>query len=590
MLKGDLEAPEQLLVKRGGFNMARKQYNSSGISIVLGGEAGHGIQTIENIFTKVLYKDGFHVFATKEYMSRIRGGSNSTEIRISQNQGSAYVNKIDVLISFDGYAIKHLQSRLSQSTIIIGEEDKLNTEYPINNIEFSKISQGVGGAIYTNMVAVGVLCGILNVDKDILQEEISTYFAGKGQDVVDKNKEACIQGYAEGAKLRSLGNFRPNVLRDNNKGSNFLVSGTEAVSLGAIAGGCNFLSSYPMSPSTGVMINLANNADDFGIIVEQAEDEISAINMSLGASYAGACAMVTTSGGGFALMGEGLSLAGITETPIVIHLGQRPGPGTGLPTRTEQGDLFLALHSGHGEFPRIILAPSTAEDAFYLTAKAFALADKFQVPVIILTDQYFLDSYFTSPKFDLTGIDYKKHFVQTWPEYKRYQFTDTGISPRGVPGYGRGLVCADSDEHDEEGHITEDLNLRIKMVDKRLKKMKLIKQELEPPRFVGRSDYKVLMVGWGSSFLAIKEAMEIIGRKDLALLHCSQVYPLHEDIAKYMMGADKTIIIEGNATSQMGRLIRMETGLAFDHKIVKYSGAPFSVEELAMQIDEILKG
>jgi len=215
--------------------------------------------------------------------------------------------------------------------------------------------------------------------------------------------------------------------------------------LGAIAGGCSFISTYPMSPSTGVWIFLTQHSKEFDIITDQSEDEISAINMAIGAWYAGARGMVATSGGGFALMVEGLSLASMIETPVVIHLGQRPGPATGLPTRTEQADLEFVLHAGHGEFPRIILTPGTMEDAFNLSQRAFDLADKYQVPVFILTDQYFLDSYYNLPSLNLSDIRNQSHVVKTNKEYKRYQLTENGISPRGIPGYGEGLVSVDSD-------------------------------------------------------------------------------------------------------------------------------------------------
>lgn len=290
--------------------------------------------------------------------------------------------------------------------------------------------------------------------------------------------------------------------------------------------------------------------------------------------------MVTTSGGGFALMVEGVSLSGMLETPVVIHLGQRPGPATGLPTRTEQADLNFALYSGHGEFPRIILTPGTIEDAFYLSQQAFNLADKFQVPVFILTDQYLVDSYQNLPLFDLVSIKNEQYIVETDSGYKRYKITDNGISPRGIPGFGEGLVLSDSDEHDENGNITEDLDLRTRMVDKRLKKLDLIKREIIPPQLFGPENYKTLVVGWGSTCGVIKEALLKLGRKDIAFLYFKQVYPLFPMIGEYLKEAPKTVIVENNATSQFGQLIKIHTGRDFDQKILKYNGLPFSVEEI----------
>jgi 2-oxoglutarate ferredoxin oxidoreductase subunit alpha len=328
--------------------------------------------------------------------------------------------------------------------------------------------------------------------------------------------------------------------------------------------------------------------EDFDIVVEQAEDEISAINMAIGASYGGARSMVTTSGGGFALMIEGVSLAGMLEIPVVIHLGQRPGPATGLPTRTEQADLELALYSGHGEFPRIILAPGNLKDAFFLTQKAFNLADKYQIPVFVLTDQYLIDSLMNLPLLDISDTRDENHVVKTHKGYKRYELTEDGISPRGIPGFGEGLVGVDSDEHDEEAHITEDLIIREKMVDKRLKKLDSIKKEIVPPELVGSTNYKVLITGWGSTDNVVREALQELGREDISFLHFKQVYPLYEGTRDYLQKAQENIIIENNATSQFGKLIKLYTGVDIEAKILKYNGLAFSVEEVVAEIKKIL--
>jgi 2-oxoglutarate ferredoxin oxidoreductase subunit alpha len=367
-----------------------------------------------------------------------------------------------------------------------------------------------------------------------------------------------------------------------------LIDGVEALAMGDIAGGCNFLSFYPMSPSTAVAVLLAEHSKEFGIIVEQAEDEISAMNMGIGAWYAGARGLASTSGGGFALMVEGLSLAGMIESPMVVHIGQRPGPATGLPTRTEQGELLFALYAGHGEFPRIIFAPGTIEDCFYLAQKAFDLADQYQVPVFILTDQYLLESHYNIPSLDPTQIPLQKYFVETRQGYRRYQLTESGLSPRGIPGFGEGLVVLDSDEHDEEGHITEDLDLRIKMVNKRLKKLDLLMEDVIAPQLIGPENYKTLIIGWGSTYHTIREALARLGREDTALLHFKQVYPLHPDTIASLKKAKKTVIVENNGTAQLGQLIRLQTGFDMDLKILKYNGLPFSADELHVQLKSLL--
>ncbi|NQU82299.1 MAG: 2-oxoacid:acceptor oxidoreductase subunit alpha, partial [Bacteroidetes bacterium] len=324
----------------------------------------------------------------------------------------------------------------------------------------------------------------------------------------------------------------------------------------------------------------------YGVVVEQAEDEISAINMIQGAWYAGARAMVTTSGGGFALMEEGISNAGMAEVPIVIHLAQRPGPSTGLPTKTEQGDLNLALYAGHGEFPRIIFAPGNFTDGIYLTQKAFNMADKFQVPVIILTDQFYIDSFQSIKSIDFTDFKVENYVTGTDKDYKRYKNTEDGISPRGIPMQGDGFVRFDSHEHDEGGFITEDPDIRTKMVDKRLKKLESYSKESIDAEIIGSKNYKTLIVGWGSTYGVIKEAIEKLDNDDLAFAYFKQVYPLPNNTEELLSKAKKLIIIENNATSQFGQLIKRYTGMEFFMHILKYNGMPFSLEEII----EKLKG
>ncbi len=563
------------------------------VSVVLCGEAGQGIQTVEQILARCLKLSGFHVFATKEYMSRVRGGSNSTEIRISSKRVSAYLDRIDILIPFHQGAIKHVEKRITPETIVLGDKEIIFKDSPLEvkefiDVPFSKIASDIGGRIYVNIIAAGVVLGTIGVEQHLLTNFIREFFSKKSEDVIKRNIEAIKKGYEVGTQILNSGKIEFTIRSSPRIKDENLLNGAEAVGLGALAGGCKFLSSYPMSPSTGVMVFLSQRMDDFDIVVEQAEDEISAINMAIGASYGGARSMVTTSGGGFALMIEGVSLAGMLEIPVVIHLGQRPGPATGLPTRTEQADLELALYSGHGEFPRIILAPGNLKDAFFLTQKAFNLADKYQIPVFVLTDQYLIDSLMNLPLLDISDTRDENHVVKTHKGYKRYELTEDGISPRGIPGFGEGLVGVDSDEHDEEAHITEDLVLRKKMVDKRLKKLDSIKKEIVPPELVGSSNYKVLITGWGSTYNVVREALQELGREDISFLHFKQVYPLYEGTRDYLQKAQKNIIIENNATSQFGKLIKLYTGVDIEAKILKYNGLAFSVEEVAAEIKKIL--
>lgn len=567
--------------------------NAENVSIVLCGQAGMGIQTVEFLLTRILKLAGYNVFATKEYMSRIRGGTNSTEIRMSSEAIGASISRIDILIPLNKGAIQHVEKRISPQTVILADKEAIGedfdqTRHKFVDVPFTKAASEIGDKIYSNVVAVGVMARMFGIELQTVSKFVRQFFSDKSGDVVQKNITAVKAGYKLSEDLQNSAGIEFNINKDTKVEDQILLSGTEAVALGAIAGGCNFISAYPMSPSTGVLVFLAKHAKDFGIIAEQAEDEIAAINMAIGAWYAGARAMVTTSGGGFALMTEGLSLAGMLESPIVIHLAQRPGPATGLPTRTEQADLELALYAGHGEFPRIILAPEKVEDGFYLTQKAFNLADKYQVPVFILTDQYFIDSYCNTACLDLSDINIEKHVIKTDVNYKRYKLTANGISPRGIPGLGQGLIVVDSDEHDETGHITEDLDLRTRMVNKRLEKFELLKNEIIPPQLIGPQDYENLVVCWGSTYNVVKEAVENLSRENVAVLHFKQVYPLPNETVNYLQKARKILIVENNATSQFSKLIKLHTGIDIKNKILKYNGLSFYVEELTNKLNESL--
>lgn len=560
------------------------------ISIVLCGQAGQGIQTVEKMLASILKLSGYYIFSTKEFMSRIRGGINSTEIRLSDEPVGSFVEKIDILIPLSSEAVDHVKWRIGKDTVLLGRKEFIEGKAKkIFEVPFIELAKEAGNKLYANTVTVGLLSGMLGIDFATVKGFIGKFFKKKDKKIIEGNIEAGKKGFEIGKKLFEEKEIDFEIRKSKKVKESLLLSGTELISLGAVAGGCNFISSYPMSPSTGVLVFLSQQQEEFGIIAEQAESEICAINMSLGAFYAGARAMVTTSGGGFALMTEALSLSGILETPIIIHLAQRPGPATGLPTRSEQGDLLFALFAGHGEFPRIIFAPGKTEDIFNLSRKAFDMADKFQVPVIIMTDQYLLDSSFLVPGIDVSRLKNRKYFVKTDKNYKRYEVTKSGVSPRGIPGYGKGLVVVDSDEHDEEGHITEDLDFRTKIVEKRLRKMDLIKKEIEPPELVGNKKYKTLVIGWGSTYYGIKEALRRLDNKNMAFLHYKQVYPLCPDTRKYIDKAKKTIVVENNATGQFAKLIKMETGIQVDNSILKYNGLPFGVEEIVNKLKKIEK-
>ncbi len=558
-------------------------------NIKIAGQAGSGIQTIGYILSKVFSRGGYYVFSNQDYQSRIRGGHNFFQIRISTHPVFAHTKQINLLIALDKLSItEHINELENKSDIIYDSEKIPSTEEGDNAIKIplSKLAVEAGGnKIFTNSVACGATLALLNYGFKPLEELLYDAFSQKKPEALSNNIKAAQLGYQYAMDKYSAGFFHRFTPRE--KANKMLLNGNEAIALGALGAGCNFFCAYPMSPATSIMVYLAEQQQQFNLMVEQAEDEISALNMVLGASYAGARAMTATSGGGFALMTETLSLAGITETPAVIAIAQRPGPATGLPTRTGQGDLLFALHAGHGEFQRAIFTPGSVQEAFYLTAKAFNIADKYQIPVIILTDQHLADSYININPYNTDNITIERGLSDPacWEnrkdDYLRYDFTNSGISPRLIPCKGKYLVVADSDEHTPDGHLTEDLDIRIKMVDKRGRKYKGLCSEIEPPVLHGRPDAELLLVGWGSTYGAIKEAAEILKKQGIGVsqLHFPQLWPFPKNRAEEIFAQSrKKIIIENNSAGQLGWLLRAQTGLAADESILKYDGRPFSAE------------
>lgn len=562
---------------------------TNSLTIVLSGEAGQGLQTIEELLVEAISKN-YYVFSTKDVMSRVRGGNNTVEIRISEEPVGAYRHSIDLLFLLNNHSFYRLKGRVDKNTHIYGEdtfidkEDLDTIQCSFNSLNVIDMAKEAGSQLLANIVLFGFVAGMLNLDSKYCHSQIEKRFMRRGEQIVINNQKAFDLGYEKGTKYQLPKQINP----VSNKDSTKILDGTTAIGIGAIGGGCNFIASYPMSPGTGVLVYLARQSKNYDILVEQAEDEIAALNMVLGAWYAGARGLVTTSGGGFALMEEAVSLSGITETPCVIHVAQRPGPGTGLPTRTEQGDLNLVVYSGHGEFPRIIFAPGTLEDAVKLSQKAFYLADKYQVPVFILSDQYLLESLAEMKPIQLDEKYLNPFIAKTEEGYKRYLLTDHGISPRGIPGFGEGLVKVDSDEHDESGQITEDFNVRVQMNDKRLKKGQLLLEDYEPEELIGPKTYQYLVVGWGSTYGVLREFVEYSGRKEIAFLHIKQVYPLHTSLKHYFEAADKVIVVENNATGQFANLLKVELDVKADFKILKYNGEPFSIEDIEKRVEEVL--
>jgi 2-oxoglutarate ferredoxin oxidoreductase subunit alpha len=533
---------------------------------------------------------GYHIVVTQSYMSRIRGGHNTFAVRVSAAPIQAGQEAVDLLIALDADTVALHRGELAACGLIIADAALECEGAQCVRVPFKELAD----RRHENVAALGVVGAIVGLAQDGLVETVEGFFGRKHPEETEANRTALAAAYAWGA-AQGL-SFRQ-LAPVEGAPERLMMAGNDAIALGAMSAGLKFMAFYPMTPSTGVSQAVAGAARRLGIIAEQAEDEIAAINMALGASFAGAPAMVATSGGGFALMVEGLSLAGMTETPVVIVLGQRPGPATGLPTRTEQGDLDFALYAAHGEFPRAILAPGSVEQCFHLTRRAFDLAERYQSPVFVMTDQYLADSYRAVEPFDIenlpavrpweTAAEVAAAAAASGRPYLRHAITDDGVSPRLLPGLTERLVVTDSDEHTEDGHLTEDLGVRKLMVEKRLRKLEGLRREALPPDYVGPEDAEVLLVCWGSTLGPAVEAAATLTASGTpaAVLHFSQVWPLApEGLMGRLAAAARVVCIEGNATGQFARLLYGETGFLVEDRIARYDGLPFTPESILREL------
>jgi 2-oxoglutarate/2-oxoacid ferredoxin oxidoreductase subunit alpha len=563
-------------------------------NILIAGEAGQGLVTVGMLLAKALARSGYEIFISQGYESRIRGGHNTFAVRTGLGPIRAGVRDVDLLIALNRESIALHRAELTQDALVlvdtehddqVAEDDQKAPRDQTLHVPFAELAPG---KVYHNIVALGIAARLLGLPESVTTALVKETFARKKADLVEKNLNVLHASAAWAEKQSAI--FEP-LPEPPKSAKRMVLDGNQAIALGALAAGVRFCAFYPMTPATGVALNLSNAAKDLGLVVEQAEDEIAAVNMALGASFAGAPAIVPTSGGGFALMTEGISLAGMTETPLVLVLGQRPGPATGLPTRTEQGDLNLALYAGHGEFPRAILTPGSVEECFRLTHTAVDLAERSQGPVIVMTDQYLADTIQAVPPFDLDMLAEPLRPAQTRDnphDYKRYAFTDDGVSPRLTPGTGEHLVVLDSDEHTEDGHITEDLAIRTRMVEKRLGKEQKLRQSALAPTYIGDEQSDLLLICWGSTLGPADEAAEILRKegRNVGLLHFRQVWPLRpEQFLDRMRQARETVCVEGNATGQFAGLLRKETGFSVSRSILRYDGLPFTAADILRELN-----
>ncbi|AQS06403.1 2-oxoacid:acceptor oxidoreductase subunit alpha [Clostridium beijerinckii] len=550
-------------------------------NILIGGAAGQGVDTTASILEKLLKKSGYSVFTVKDLMSRVRGGHNFSLIRFGTEEVLSHTYEVDGIIALNEDTAEFHKDKLKKNGFILSDSDFNIDDDRAIKVPMKKIAKELGNPKVTGTIAVGAAIKLFGIENTNIEEALKSSVKERFLDV---NIKAAMRGYDS---VESKFSAQPGSFSDY-----LILNGNTSLALGAIAAGLKFYSAYPMSPSTSILEYLASISQKADVLVEQAEDEIAAINMAIGASFAGARAMTGTSGGGFCLKVEALGLSGMAEIPLVVVDVQRPGPTTGLPTRTEQSDLKFVISASQGEFPRMVIAIRTIEDAFYQTIRAFNMAEKYQIPVTILSDQYLGDGIASVKPFDLNRVKvYKPAEVNIKDgEYLRYKITEDGVSPRLIPGKTKNFVTADSDEHDEMGRITESAEVRNEMMDKRMRKLSNLKLDLEEPEFFGDEDCDNLLLGWGSTYGVIKEAVKLLNRRNVgsfgALLF-GDVYPLpQKKLNEKAKVAKKIIDIEQNATGQLADLIREQTGINCDYKILKYDGRQISANEI---VDRIIK-
>jgi len=575
----------------------------SQLSWKVGGQQGEGIDSTGEIFAIALNRKGYYLYGYRHFSSRIKGGHTNNKIRVSTKPVHAISDDLDILVAFDQETIDVNVHELRKGGIVIADS-KFNPTVPedkdvrLFNVPFTSLAEELGTSLMKNMVAVGASIAVLGLPVDSFTEVVTELFGRKGQKVVDKNMEAIAKG-AEFINTEAGGNLPEFQLEPADGKKRMFMIGNDAVALGAVAAGARFMPAYPISPASEIMEYLIKKLPLVGGTVIQTEDEIAAITMAIGGNFAGVRTLTASAGPGLALMMEAIGLAGMTETPVVIVDTQRGGPSTGLPTKQEQSDLNAMIYGTHGEIPKIILAPSTAEEAFYDTIEAFNLAEEYQVPVIILSDLQLALGKQTVEMLDYNKIEIRRGKLvdKELPEtesglFKRYEFTEDGISPRVIPGMKNGIHHVTGVEHNEVGRPSEDAKNRIKMMDKRLNKLNNLKTPNPVITNAKHSTPDVLIVGMGSNRGTIEEAAQRLENDGLKVnqLHVRLVWPFPtEEIKPYVENAKTVIVVENNATAQLANQIKMHVGMHDKIKsVLKYDGNPFLPSIVYKECKELL--
>ncbi len=598
---------------------------------MIGGPQGSGINSVAENFAKACVRGGLHVFANIEYHSNIKGEHSYYRLRVDSRELRSHVDWVDLLVALDKETIfgdlnkahpthkghRHevspgggiiYDAGMKLSPELFGRDDISLFPVPYMDLlvdalkEFGKDRELSKYQVMVNTIALGASLGLVRYDFGLASEAIKEGFTGRKAALGELNISAAQHGYDYVQKLFGHNAFPFRLQKQALGEKRMMIRGVQAVAIGKVKAGCGFQTYYPITPATDESEYLESHQEDYNMIVVQAEDEISAINMATGAAHAGLRSSTSTSGPGFSLMAEGLGWSGITEAPgPVVVLWQRAGPATGMPTRTEQADLRFALHAAHGEFPRMVIAPGDVVECFYDTFDAFNYADRYQVPVILLTDKFLASTYKDIPFLNTEGMKVdrgdllQEADLAKNPDYKRYRWTDLGISPRTRPGMKGGIFWTTGDEHDEYGHITEAADLRVRMMAKRMRKIELASQVIPDSKKAtlhGPGSAPITLVGWGSTKGAILDGMEELKANGIEanFLQIRYVNPFPTELVQRTLSDSiRKIAVENNYSAQMAGLIRETTGIAVDNKVIKFDGRPFSQNEIYEGVRDIVR-
>ncbi len=579
------------------------------LGIRVGGAAGDGIATLGESFARLFTRNGYHAYGHTAYQSVIRGGHVWFHARGSAERAWSLGDGIDILYAYNEQTAEIHAPFLRKGGVLVHDPEKFKFPadrmpagtrlVPVPALEMSR--KYASDPILSGSAGMGAITFLAGFPFETLVGILKDNFGTKKQEILDQNLGTAEAGYKY-VKERE----RPveRAFSPNRGAEKLLITGNQAIAMGAAAAGCQFLAQYPMTPASTVMHWMADHASSLGIVVKQAEDELAAINMAIGASHAGVRAMTATSGGGFSLMVEALGMAGMTETPLVVVNSQRTGPSTGLPTKTEQGDLDLMLGAGQGDFPRAILAPGDVSEAYHSTMEAFRLAADWPTPVLLASDFGLSENFQSADRSDFPMDFVPPHLYAQAPPttpggFRRYMHTPSGVSPRAFPGQKGFNFVAGSDEHDEFGHLISDVKVgvppaieeRRHMMEKRMRKLDGMRNAMKAPDLEGPANAQLTIVAWGSTAGAVRDALRELNSdgSKVNFLHISRVYPVKSiEVAKALVHTPKTLLVEANYTAKLGGLIRKETGIDLPNRLLKYDGEPFHPAEIVERARGVL--